>query len=149
MTTGDDRYSLQSHEVGSDLHHVALWDNHADEPVSVIVAKNRLNRGQRVIDAGKAVAHALDIPVVTIPTAASNDAPTSKNYVIYDENHRLLRVGHTALKMTSECRLRLTRFSAARRVSGASHAHLQPVNSAPSVILTSQRLLLTLRLVWL
>lgn len=60
MTTGDDRYSLQSHEVGSDLHHVALWDNHADEPVSVIVAKNRLNRGQRVIDAGKAVLAKLD-----------------------------------------------------------------------------------------
>lgn len=50
--------------------------------------------GGKGIDAGKAVAHALDIPVVTIPTAASNDAPTSKNYVIYDENHRLLRVGH-------------------------------------------------------
>jgi glycerol dehydrogenase len=50
--------------------------------------------GGKGIDAGKAVAHALDKPVVTIPTAASNDAPTSKNYVLYDESHRLLRVEH-------------------------------------------------------
>jgi glycerol dehydrogenase len=50
--------------------------------------------GGKGIDAGKAVAHALDLPVVTIPTAASNDAPTSKNYVLYDESHRLLRVEH-------------------------------------------------------
>jgi glycerol dehydrogenase len=50
--------------------------------------------GGKGIDAGKGVAHALGTPVVTIPTAASNDAPTSKNYVLYDENHRLLRVEH-------------------------------------------------------
>ena len=36
--------------------------------------------------------------------------------------------------MTSESRLRLTRFSAARRASEASTAHLQFVNSAPSAI---------------
>lgn len=50
--------------------------------------------GGKGIDAGKAVAHGLGLPVVTIPTAASNDAPTSKNYVLYDESHRLLRVEH-------------------------------------------------------
>lgn len=50
--------------------------------------------GGRGVDAGKAVAHQLERRVVTIPTAASNDAPTSKIYVLYDEHHRLLRVGH-------------------------------------------------------
>lgn len=50
--------------------------------------------GGKGIDAGKAVANALNLPVVTIPTVASNDAPTSKNYVLYDEHHKLLRVEH-------------------------------------------------------
>lgn len=50
--------------------------------------------GGRGVDAGKAVAHQLSVRVVTLPTAASNDAPTSKIYVLYDSNHRLLRVEH-------------------------------------------------------
>ncbi|HZP86057.1 MAG TPA: glycerol dehydrogenase [Burkholderiales bacterium] len=50
--------------------------------------------GGKGIDAGKGVAHRLGLRVVTIPTAASNDAPTSKNYVLYDRSHRLLRVEH-------------------------------------------------------
>lgn len=50
--------------------------------------------GGKGIDAGKGVAHLLGRRVVTIPTAASNDAPTSKNYVLYDRSHRLLRVEH-------------------------------------------------------
>lgn len=48
--------------------------------------------GGRGIDVGKAVAHRLGLRVVTLPTAASNDAPTSQIYVLYDHNHRLLRV---------------------------------------------------------
>ncbi len=50
--------------------------------------------GGKGIDAGKGVAHALGVPIATVPTAASNDAPTSKNYVLYDQHHRLLRVEH-------------------------------------------------------
>jgi glycerol dehydrogenase len=50
--------------------------------------------GGKGIDAGKGVAHSLRLAVATVPTAASNDAPTSKNYVLYDEQHRLLRVEH-------------------------------------------------------
>jgi glycerol dehydrogenase len=50
--------------------------------------------GGKGIDAGKGVAHQLQRRIVTIPTAASNDAPTSKNYVLYDHSHRLLRVEH-------------------------------------------------------
>jgi len=50
--------------------------------------------GGKGIDAGKGVAHRLGVPVVTLPTAASNDAPTSKLFVLYDHNHRVLRVEH-------------------------------------------------------
>ncbi|NVK06708.1 MAG: glycerol dehydrogenase [Marivivens sp.] len=50
--------------------------------------------GGRAIDTGKALSELLNRPVVTVPTAASTDAPTSKNYVIYDECHRLKEVRH-------------------------------------------------------
>ena len=50
--------------------------------------------GGKSLDAGKAVAKATGRPLITVPTVASNDAPTSKNYVLYDEHHRLLAVEH-------------------------------------------------------
>ena len=53
--------------------------------------------------------------------------------------HDLLRVGATALKTSSASRLRLTRFSAARRASETSHAHLQLVNSASSLVFAFYR----------
>lgn len=59
-------------------------------PADVIVAAG----GGKCIDAGKALAHAHSRNLITLPTVASNDAPTSKNYVIYDDHHQLLEVGH-------------------------------------------------------
>ncbi|MDZ4360013.1 MAG: iron-containing alcohol dehydrogenase, partial [Variovorax sp.] len=56
-------------------------------PTAVIAAG-----GGKGIDIGKAVAHALGAEVVSVPTVASNDAPTSKIYVVYDDSHRLLAV---------------------------------------------------------
>lgn len=50
--------------------------------------------GGRAIDSGKAVAELLGAPLITVPTVASNDAPTSKNFVIYDANHRIAGVRH-------------------------------------------------------
>lgn len=50
--------------------------------------------GGSAIDAGKALAHDMGAPIITMPTAASNDAPTSKNFVLYDDHHRLVDVGH-------------------------------------------------------
>lgn len=50
--------------------------------------------GGRAIDTGKALSELLNRPIVTVPTAASTDAPTSKNFVIYDEHHRLKEVRH-------------------------------------------------------
>lgn len=48
--------------------------------------------GGKGMDAGKAVCRALGARLVSLPTAASNDGPTSRNFVFYDENHKLLSV---------------------------------------------------------
>jgi glycerol dehydrogenase len=48
--------------------------------------------GGKCIDAGKALANRIGALMVTVPTIASTDAPTSHIYVMYDENHRMLGV---------------------------------------------------------
>lgn len=48
--------------------------------------------GGKCLDAGKALAHQLRLPMVSIPTAASTDAPISHIYVMYDDAHRLHEV---------------------------------------------------------
>lgn len=48
--------------------------------------------GGRSIDAAKAVALRRRLPVVTVPTAASNDSPTSRIFVMYREDGALDRV---------------------------------------------------------
>jgi glycerol dehydrogenase len=48
--------------------------------------------GGRSIDAAKAVALRRSLPVVTVPTAASNDSPTSRIFVMYREDGALDRV---------------------------------------------------------
>ena len=62
----------------------------ASSPVDVVIAAG----GGKGIDAGKAVSSHLDVDVITLPTIASNDAPTSKIFVVYREDHRLLGVQH-------------------------------------------------------
>lgn len=52
--------------------------------------------GGRTIDAGKALADLRDLKLITVPTVASNDAPTSKNYVLYNDEDILLEVRHLA-----------------------------------------------------
>lgn len=61
-----------------------------EETPSIVMAAG----GGRAIDAGKALADTRSLRLMTIPTVASNDAPTSKNYVLYDEHERLLEVRH-------------------------------------------------------
>ena len=58
--------------------------------VDVVIAAG----GGKGIDAGKAVSAHLGVEVITLPTIASNDAPTSKIFVVYREDHRLLGVQH-------------------------------------------------------
>jgi len=50
--------------------------------------------GGRAIDASKALTEYLGAALITVPTIASNDAPTSKNFVLYDANHELVEVRH-------------------------------------------------------
>lgn len=45
--------------------------------------------GGKAIDTAKGVALALGLPIAIMPTAASNDAPTSRVIVVYDESHRI------------------------------------------------------------
>ncbi len=45
--------------------------------------------GGKTIDAGKGLRAKLDARLITVPTVASNDSPTSHILVVYDENHRL------------------------------------------------------------
>lgn len=72
-------------------HEVAqLTDVARDNRPDFVIAAG----GGKGIDAGKGAAHGIGVPVVTVPTAASNDAPTSKLYVLYDETHRIIRVEH-------------------------------------------------------
>lgn len=50
--------------------------------------------GGKALDAAKAVALRLDRPVVTVPTIASNDSPTSSAIAMYDDTHALISVDH-------------------------------------------------------
>ncbi|WP_439622215.1 glycerol dehydrogenase [Shinella sp.] len=72
-------------------HHLAARLGDDGAPAIVLAAG-----GGRAIDAGKALADTRGLRLITIPTVASNDAPTSKNYVLYDENDVLLDVRHLA-----------------------------------------------------
>jgi glycerol dehydrogenase len=71
-------------EIGRLGSHVAA------SRVDVVIAAG----GGKGIDTGKAISRHLDAPVITVPTIASNDAPTSKIYVVYDEHHRIVGVEH-------------------------------------------------------
>lgn len=48
--------------------------------------------GGQALDTAKAVALALQRPLVIVPTAASSDAPTSRLIAIYDEHHKITEV---------------------------------------------------------
>ena len=48
--------------------------------------------GGKALDVGKGVANALGVRVITVPTIASNDSPTSRSIAIYDEQHVLKAV---------------------------------------------------------
>lgn len=106
-----DRYVAQAYgglvrdrcEAGGVPAALAAFDGEITrETVETLVAEARASRadlvvalgGGKSIDAGKAVCNALRTRLITVPTVASNDAPTSKNYVIYDDDHTLVAVEH-------------------------------------------------------
>lgn len=48
--------------------------------------------GGKAVDISKAVARSLHVPIVTVPTIASNDSPASRVIAVYDDDHRLAEV---------------------------------------------------------
>ena len=48
--------------------------------------------GGKAIDTSKGVARSLGVPIVTVPTIASNDSPASRVIAVYDDDHRLAEV---------------------------------------------------------
>jgi glycerol dehydrogenase len=60
----------------------------ADNTPDIVVAIG----GGKTIDASKALCNRLHARMVTMPTIASNDSPTSHIFVIYDEDHCLVAV---------------------------------------------------------
>jgi glycerol dehydrogenase len=48
--------------------------------------------GGKSLDAAKGVAMLLGVPVITVPTIASNDSPTSAAVAIYDDDHVMIAV---------------------------------------------------------
>jgi glycerol dehydrogenase len=65
-----------------------MTDEKRDFAPDVVIAAG----GGKGMDAGKAVCRAFGARLVSLPTAASNDGPTSRNFVFYDDNHKLLSV---------------------------------------------------------
>jgi glycerol dehydrogenase len=50
--------------------------------------------GGKAIDTAKGVALRRDLPLLVAPTIASNDAPTSRVIVVYDDNHAIAEILH-------------------------------------------------------
>lgn len=90
---------LRSLEGGSVETHLVEWSGevtrsaidglaaqlHQHSPNVVIAAG-----GGKTLDTGKGVSVALGVDMVTVPTIASNDGPTSRTIAEYDEQHRLI-----------------------------------------------------------
>lgn len=62
------------------------------EPTGAIVGVG----GGKSLDAAKAVAVLTGRPVITVPTIASNDSPTSASIAVYDDNHVMIAVDRMA-----------------------------------------------------
>lgn len=63
-----------------------------DAKPAIVVAAG----GGKTIDASKLLSRALGARIVTVPTIASNDSPTSHIVVVYDEAHKLVGVERLA-----------------------------------------------------
>lgn len=60
---------------------------------SIIVAVG----GGKTLDTAKGVSLELSVPIVTVPTIASNDGPTSRLIALYDDQHLLIATPQMAL----------------------------------------------------
>lgn len=83
--------SLAHLPFGGEVTHAEVERMHglcaADAPGIVVAAG-----GGKTLDAAKALSNRLKARMVTLPTIASNDSPTSHIIVMYDESHKLVGV---------------------------------------------------------
>lgn len=71
--------------------------------------------GGKSLDAAKALALKLGIDVITVPTIASNDSPTSASIAMYDDHHTMIAVDR--LKRSPEAVIVDTRLIAAAPIA--------------------------------
>lgn len=90
---------LRSLEGGSIRAHLIEWAGEVTRPSidgiaaqldpyspNVVIAAG----GGKTLDTGKGVSVVLGVDMITVPTIASNDGPTSRTIAEYDEQHRLI-----------------------------------------------------------
>jgi glycerol dehydrogenase len=65
-----------------------LVATHAEDGAAVVIGVG----GGKALDAAKSVALKLELPVIPVPTIASNDSPASGAMAIYDDMHTLVAV---------------------------------------------------------
>ena len=94
--------------LGAEPHFEVFEGECTAAAISTLSDAGRLHRadmvvgagGGKTIDTAKGARIELDVPLVIIPTIASNDSPTSRLVVVYDENHRL--VGTRTMRQSPE-----------------------------------------------
>ncbi len=77
--------------ITGDITYAAI-DRLADECQDVSPAVVIGFGGGKALDSAKALSVRLNVPVITVPTIASNDSPTSSAIAMYDDNHHLVSV---------------------------------------------------------
>jgi glycerol dehydrogenase len=101
------RSSLAQHEIScrEELFRGVSSANEIARLVEIAVAQRAemivALGGGASLDAGKAVAHELNVPVIVVPTTAATDGPCSALAVIYDDNGVFQRYLH--LRRNPDC----------------------------------------------
>ena len=103
-----DALSVSLARMGAEPHFEIFEGECTAAAISALVGAGQRHRadmvvgagGGKTIDTAKGARIELDVPLVIIPTIASNDSPTSRLVVVYDESHRL--VGTRLMRQSPE-----------------------------------------------
>lgn len=79
---------LDGEVTAANADHIAAIARSGDHEIGVVIGVG----GGKSLDAAKAVALRLNLPVVTVPSAASNDSPASAAIAMYDTDHVMVGV---------------------------------------------------------
>lgn len=81
---------LDGEVTAANANHIAATARNGDREIGVVIGVG----GGKSLDAAKAVALRLNLPVVTVPSAASNDSPASAAIAMYNDDHMMVGVDH-------------------------------------------------------